>query len=748
MTERKSRTSWLSERYWRKNKLAHSFALLSVIGLAATGIFAVEDGTKLSGSGLSGIFPATPPADLSEGEFAKLDGNWAEWSKSASAAVTDFYSKIDSTDASAQRQALGNLKIKLDVMRRALDDSRYASLHNPLTALHNSLAMRIDLAEATLDTLEFHDVKQTGSKIKARATELQSSIDGLERYVSSIGNGALWLSYFKVEDVKTALAADTQGPAALAAAKASQTNLLGRSYQLDGSQKEFASRPAFEAYANAINLYVSSAAWANADEAMKSLRNEFKSLATAVDAYATTGEKASDLRHAFARVRFVSADGGERVASSLQNRLFNYNLRLLVTEDFLNRLMSQNRQETGPVSDCILGATVSGCQITNTTVNVDLKPSNNTARFDLRLNGHIQSNTQGVTPQATVWTFGNHVFTASKEINFDGDRFSTLPATISVSPNNTTTGVATKFSGIPILGGIANKIAAGEVEKRRGEAESIAASRVQDGVLPRFNSEVDASFASAGDQLNRELFSGLRNAGLFPDSYSYQSTDRLLTMNARLMSKDQIGAGVPESSLMTATGATALLHETVLNNAIDQMGIAGQTLTEAELRAKIEDFLTKALNRPFKFEAPPADQSALPADEKPGEEEKSLSAIIFAPTDPIRLRVVDGELQIVIRAGFKREGQDDIPTREITVPISFDVEGTKINARRGNVIVAAAEGQGGGIQINAVVRKKIQSVLPDRAVDSKIELKAPDKTVVAYVTKIRLVDGWVAISID
>ena len=748
MTERKTRATWVSERYWRKNKLAHSFALLSVIGLASTGIFAVEETAKVSGAGLSGIFPATPPADLSEGEFAKLDGNWAEWSKGAAATVADFYSKIESTDAAAQRQALGNLKVKLDVMRRALDDSRYASLHNPLTALYNSLSTRIELAESTLDTLEFHDAKQTSGKIKTRATELQSSIDSLERYLSTIGNGSLWISYFKVDEVKSALAADPQGAAALAAAKVSQANLLGRAYLLDGSQKEFATRPIFEAYANAINLYVSAAAWSNADEATKALRNEFKSLATAVDTYASTGEKASDLRHAFARVRFVSVDGGERVASSLQKRLFNYNLRVLVTEDFLNRLMSQNRQESGPVSDCVLGATVSGCQVTDTSVNVDLKPSNTTARFDLRLNGHIQSNTQGVTPQATVYTFGNHVFTATKEINFDGDRFTTMPATISVSPHNTTTGITTQLSGIPILGGIANRIAAGQVEAKRGVAEQIAASRVQEGVLPRFNSEVDRSFASAGDQLNRELFSGLRSANLFPDSYSYQSTDRLLTMNARLMSNDQIGADVPESSLLTATGATALLHETVLNNAVDQMGIAGQTLSEADLRAKIESFLTKALNRPFKFEAPPTDPNALPADEKPGDEEKSLSAIIFAPTDPIRLRIVDGELLIVIRAGFKREGQDDIPMREITVPIAFDVDGTKINARRGNVIVAAAEGQGGGIQINAVVRKKIQSVLPDRVVDGKIEFKAPEKTFVAYVTKIRLVDDWVSVSID
>jgi hypothetical protein len=297
------------------------------------------------------------------------------------------------------------------------------------------------------------------------------------------------------------------------------------------------------------------------------------------------------------------------------------------------------------------------------------------------------------------------------------------------------------MSGIPIIGRIAQRIATDQVEAKRGEAESIAAGRVQDNVLPRFNQDVDRSFAEQGDKLNREVFSGLRATKLFPDTYNYQSTDQLMTMNARVMSPHQIGGDLPDSRLMSVTGATALVHETALNNAIDQMDLAGQTVTEAELKAKLEAFLTKALNRPYKFQA----EAPVEATD---EEEKALNGIIFAAVDPIRIRVTNDELTIVIRAGFKQEGKEDIPTREITVPISLEAAGNQILAKRGNVIVAAAEGQGGGVAINAVVRKKIQSVLPDRAVDSKIELKTPEKIVIAHVTKIKLVDGWLVINID
>ncbi|RLS75367.1 MAG: hypothetical protein DWI02_12570 [Planctomycetota bacterium] len=741
MSNQMNRASWMSERFWRRSRLAQSAALLGVLALAATGTFAVEEASRVVGNGLGGIFSTTPPEDLSAEEFAKLDGNWSEWSKGTAEAVTDFYAKLETSDAATQRKSLSNLKIKQDVMRRALNDSRYDSLRGPLTSLYNSLTLRIDFAEAALDTLDLDGKQIAASKTRVRSSSLLSSIQNLENYLASVGNGSLWLTYFHIPELKSALSADPEGPAGLAAAAKTQMHLMTRNTALDASQKAFTNHGTFQSLSSTLDQYVAAVRWTNPAEATEKLRADLKSLSTALDTYASSGEKAGELRDSFARARYDAPDNGDRLASTLQKHLFNYNLRVLVSEAFLNRLMSQNRVEQGPVNDFILGANVYGNQITNTAVDVDLKPSSNTVRFDLRLNGNINSNTQGVTPQATVYTIGNHTFNARKEINFDGQTFSTMPATIAVSPRNTTTGISTQMSGIPIIGRIAQRIATDQVEAKRGEAESIAAGRVQDNVLPRFNQDVDRSFAEQGDKLNREVFSGLRATKLFPDTYNYQSTDQLMTMNARVMSPHQIGGDLPDSRLMSVTGATALVHETALNNAIDQMDLAGQTVTEAELKAKIEAFLTKALNRPYKFQA----ETPVEATD---EDEKALNGIIFAAVDPIRIRVTNDELTIVIRAGFKQEGKEDIPTREITVPISLEAAGNQILAKRGNVIVAAAEGQGGGVAINAVVRKKIQSVLPDRAVDSKIEIKTPEKIVISHVTKIKLVDGWLVINID
>ena len=731
-------TQAMRPQYWRGRNWARGLAALGVVAGVVTGTWAVEEATKSELPGLKGILSNVAPAALSVEEFAKLDGTWTEWSQGAAAAVADFYTKLDSSDSKGQRAALDLLKRKLDVMQRAISDAKFASLHDPLNVLHNRLARRIDLAEATLDTIEMDPVAARAANLAKAGQAVTASVNGLQKYLSGIGGGGPWLAYVKADQLSAALAKGADSEAAIAAAKLGQEKIAGRATLTAEDQKQFLGRPAFVAYEAAVDQYLTVANWQAPADATEQLRGQLKALFDATDAYAESRAKedAGKVRAAYAAIRKLAPDGGERLSAVLQKYLFNYNSRIVASEEFLNRLLSDARTENGQVVDNILGAQVSGHQTTSTTVGVDLRPSPNTARFDLALSGTIQSNTVGVTSQATVQTSGYHTFLAAKGVTFDGQKFSTSPATISVNPRNTTTGISTNAGGF-LFAGIARDIASQEVEARRGQAEAIAASRIQDRVLPKFNEEVDRSFSDATAKIEKEVFAGLRAAGLYPDAITYQSTDSALRVNSRLMGAGELGADVPHSGLASDRGATVMLHESAINNSIDRMELAGQTLNDTELRAKLEAFLSKALNRAVKLDA------VKPAAEDE-DEAKSLSAIAFAPADPMRVRLEGGELVLVIRAGFKQEGKDDIPVREIVVPIAFEVKGKQIIATRGNV----AFPEGGGLATNGVIRKKIQSVLPDRTLEGKVDIKGPKKTVTAHVSRIKVADGWIAITVN
>ena len=730
-------TQAMRPQYWRGRNWARGLAALGVVAGVVTGTWAVEEAAKSAAPGLKGILSNAAPAALTAEEFAKLDGNWTEWSQGAAAAVADFYAKLDSLDAKGQRASLDVLKRKLDVMQRAISDAKFASLHDPLIALHNRLARRVDFAEATLDTLEMDPLVARAANLAKAGQAVTTAVNGLQSYLSGIAGGGPWLAYVKADQLRAELAKGAGSEAAVAAAQLGKEKIAGRATLTAEDQKQFLGRPAFIAYETAVNQYLAVATWQAPADAAEQLREQLKALFDATDAYAETRAKedAGKVRAAYAALRKLAPDAGERLSAVLQKYLFNYNTRIVASEEFLNRLLSDARTENGQVVDNVLGAYVTGNQTTSTTVGVDLRPSPNTARFNLALSGTIQSNTVGVTSQAQVQTSGYHTFQAAKGVTFDGQRFTTSPATISVQPHNTTTGISTNVGGL--FAGMAQKIASQEVESRRGQAEAIAASRVEERVLPKFNEEVDRSFADATAKIEKEVFAGLRAAGLYPDAITYQSTDTTLRVNSRLMGTGEMGADLPHSGLASDRGATVMLHESAINNSIDRMELAGQTLNDTELKAKLEAFLSKALNRAVKL-----DTVKVAVEE--GDEAKSLSAISFAPADPLRVRLEGGELVLVIRAGFKQEGKEDIPVREIVVPIAFEVKGKQIVATRGNV----AFPEGGGLATNGVIRKKIQSVLPDRTLDGKVEIKGPNKTVPAQVSRIKVADGWIAITVN
>lgn len=712
------------------------FSTGALAGLAmGSWAFGNQDATP---EGLRGILPASVPTRLGSDVLTELGPNWESWSENTTAIVDKFFALEG--DIAAQKAALDGLKARLEIVDKSLADARYSSIFGPLGTLRGELSRTIEFSNLVFETLAIDPVKAREQSIATHQQAAIKSYDSLKQSLARIPGGEAWLPFIKGSELGSALSGNNTD-AAVAAAKVTIERLTGTEKIQNESQKAFLSRPEFGALKTALESFVSSAAAPTDPVDKEKLRSILASLASAIRNVEEdpSTETSAALRDVAKTVKNTVPGGGEALLAFIQKNYLNYNLRIVASETFLNKLMSDARTESGGVRDFILGANVGGAQTTTTQVGVNLKPSPNTARFDITLNGVVVSNTTGVTSEATINTYGQHTFYATKDINFDGEKFTTAPALISVRPNNTTTGISTRYSGSFLFGGYADRVAAGEVAARRPQAEAIAAQRVRERVLPQFNSEVDSSMAEAGKKLDSELTSGLKKAGLYPDARTYQTTDTELRISSRLMEANEVGGNVPPANFLTATkGATLLLHESLLNNSIDRMNFAGKTYTEEEFRQEIERFLSTALGREVK----------LPAQDKgESEEAKKGNAFVFAKEDPIRFRANSGALTMVLRTGFKSADREEIPVSEITMPLNFVVSGPAINITRGTISVADVEGDL-GIATKGVIRKKIQDALPDRTVDSKFKLEGPKKSVFANVTKIAVVDGWVILDVQ
>ncbi len=686
-------------------------------------------------AGLRGILPEGVPVELT-GTIAALPDNWKDWGTALSSELTALYEAPDA-DVAAQRQAISKLRLRMESARQYAANPQYRSILNVLVSISGGLKRRLETAEAVLDTLE-RGPELRSEKVGAARKRVAREAQSLNAYLGKVRNGSSWGKYLKVGEVQHAVGqSDPSDPGQLVEA---QSRLKDKNTLADAKARDFLSRPQFAGYEQAVDGYLSALATPSPAANNPELRSRLKELMAALEDYesAHAGAAAATARKAFDAIRPHAPDGGEKLGLALRDNYFNYNLRVVASEAYLNKFVGQSRDESGPVRDFILGADVHGSQFTHTNVRLNLVPSGSNAQFDLTAEGQVSSNTQGYTDQATISTSGNHSFVAAKRIAFDGDRFWTYPARINVSAHNTTTGAETNM--IFPFRRFANGIAMGKAEELRGESEAIAASRVQDRVLPQFNSEVDKEFGGFNPDIT-ERMSALRDLNLYPDAQSYSTTDSELKVATRLMAASELGGSEPSPALYLGRGLTVLMHDSLMNNYADRLELAGKSLTDDEIKAKIEAQLSKVLGREVKF----SDKQPAAADES------NIKTIVFDKVDPLRMHADDGTLVLTLRAGFKQEGKEDIPTQVITLPLKFSVDMKSIIVEPANISIEAAEKSASPAQQLAragVIRKKLESAFPRREIDRVHRIKKKKINTVTAVTRIRALDCWLSISYE
>ncbi|MFK7779293.1 MAG: hypothetical protein QM501_14400 [Gimesia sp.] len=505
-------------------------------------------------------------------------------------------------------------------------------------------------------------------------------------------------------------------------------------------QRKFFNRKQFKGLEKSVNAFLAQTKPGAAKVDLSKVRQQLKTLVINLEEYEDTqsSKNAFEVRKAYAHLRKELEGGLAPLTAALRNGYFNYNLRVMVAEDFINRLINDSTSESGPVLDCILGAYVTGNQETTTEIGVDFKPSDSTLRFDLTLSGVTNSSTSGTTSQATIYTEGHHQFWGGKEINFNGDVFSTQPAWVQVDANNTTVGASTKLDRIPLLSKLGRKMAYRRTEQLRGETEAIAAQRVRDRVRPRFNEEVDDRITRANEMVDGEFNKRLKDNGLFPSARSFASTDSHLYIRTRLMDTGELAANSPPLTISAKDSVVIQLHESVLNNSLSRMGLEGRKISDQDLITEFENALFDVLDRKVKLERPPVDP------------DKGPNILAFDKTDPIRVEISDNSLKLILRCGFEQKGETAVPTQIITVPLKFNVTEGKIKITRGKIkssAVVKPKRIASQIARAGVVRKKMEKAFPHRVENAEVKAKLENRNVYLHITGIDANDGWLTITI-
>lgn len=719
-------------------------AILVTITFVASATLGFDDAEPDSkASGLSGVLPDQVPDDLSAEAFSVLEGNWQEWGEQTAAEVAGLYE--DGLDDKGQRERIEQLKSKLRVMKLALADNRYQTIFDSLVSLHGRLVRRVEMADAALDTVQLNPAAAKIARLNTARKNVEDALAQLDNYLSPLANGNGWLQYVRVNEIRQILNQSEQPDSPAPVLVLVQQRFKGKAKLQQADQRAFLEKEQFTELEESLDNYLQVAREVDKPSDNMELRIQLAELLNAVESYerSSSASDSKRARKAFARIRSLAPDGGDRIGDALRSHYFNYNMRIVASEKLISKLIGAKRVDNGPVVDFILGAQVRGNQTTNTVVAVDLKPSDSGIRFQIVLDGTTHSTTTGTTEQATIYTSGVHRFLARKEVIFDGVKFATKPASISVNANNHTTAARTSYSSMPIFGGIFDGIAMRAARKKRPESEAIARQRVSSHVLPEFNREVDKNFKDANVQLEEKLNQPLRELSLYPSAMSFRSTDNELSVKTRLMTEGELAGDTPISKLTTDSGVVLHLHESLLNNSLDRLNLAGRTVTEDQVVKEVEDALSRALGRELEESTEKSESDVA----------KDPTTLIFPDSDPIRISVTDGGLSLVIRAGLKQEeGKEDIPTQMITVPLTFTIVGDNIVISRGSIAVAPVERpKSNFVQIAraGIVRRKIEAALPPREIDRHIDIEREgQKPLKLSLTTLKSLDGWLSIAFE
>lgn len=702
--------------------------LLVAVATAAWGFDAQE------APDLSTVFPSRVPRGLRDNDWAVLNGNWEQWSQETADAVASFY---DAQDSAARKAALERLHVKLHTMETALADPAYSMIYPELAGLHGQLARRVAIADAVFAMT--NPEADRAAQVSAAYDGVADSLETLREDLQGIPGGSAWLPYVKAEDLAAVVADNDSSEKARDILATAHGKIVGRE-GLTAEQSEFLDRPDFAGLGTAIETAIGALNWSPPEGYEKKLVGQLSQLVQSIEQYEEDGgsEAAAAVRAHYNTIRDMNPAAAEPLSHAMRNSYFNYNVRITASEGLMRRFASEHRTEPGSINEPVGEAWVSGYSCTYTNASVDLKPNSRVAQLDIVVDGTVQARTTANASQAVVYGGSTGRFRAVKPVLFDGHNFTLDPTRVSANVSTYANDVDAKV--FFLFRPIADAIAAGEVARRKPQNDAIARSRVVSQVSQQLDTEVDDRFANASTKLEADVYGPLRELGWYPDAISMSTTETELLARARLMEPTELAASAPSwSPVVPSEGIVIQVHQSALDNGAARMDIAGRTMTGADLRAELENRLKKLFGENFELKGG--------GEEAPATEPAPENIFVFDKVDPLRFEIGDGNVSVIMRTGLKREGEEDIDTHILTIPLSFHVEGDKIVMQRSdNVRVVPAPGVARNIPQQGIMRRNIEDAITERTLDSELKVEQEGKTVVLHINDIQAIDGWVTVS--
>jgi len=436
------------------------------------------------------------------------------------------------------------------------------------------------------------------------------------------------------------------------------------------------------------------------------------------------------LADAMQSLRFSEHEEQAAVSQTIGLHYRNANLRLAVSEDFINRMMPKQTLIEKPVRQSILGADTRGASQVLTKLKVDFIRDPSALKIALNLDGDISSKTKSSRQGATFYNTSIANVNAVREVTLSthGLEINGRPATVESS--DSLRKFSTDWDSLPILGDMVRHFAHHEFVQARPIAKLIMQKTIATQTDAEFDSQLQEKVRSAELQFNKRLIGPLQSLDLQPMVVDMQTTDTRLIVRYRLASSDQLSAYTSRPIAPGDSQLSIQVHQSTFNNTVSRVVEGDRDWTMQELSDKISDLLQQP-RRPLPADAP-SDVTAR-----------------FEGARPITVEFEDGRLWLTLRiATLVQPGRIHLTNFIIRTSYLPTVDGLQAELNRDGVI--SIDGYKLATRERVPLRAIFTKVFSNRAsipMVSEELLRDPRASGLA-VSQLVLNDGWLGMALS
>ncbi len=327
------------------------------------------------------------------------------------------------------------------------------------------------------------------------------------------------------------------------------------------------------------------------------------------------------------------------IGDRLDQHYRNANFRVAVSGNLINRLMPGPERNCQSVNEQIMGMPVWGDSSTFTRVRVRLVPDPHNIRLGVEAWGRVNAQTTTASGPVHVHSDSQSDFVVRKLLLLDEEGLKAKRTFVEAHSASDLVGIDSDFDRIPIVRGIVRNIAEREHHAIHDDALRVTETKVATSARARFDAQVVPRIQNAASSFYQELWEPLVKLGLEPTTIARQTTQLRAVTRLRVGNELQLTAHTARPRAPANSWASMQIHETVLNNGLQQLELDGKTMTLEELYRHIAG----RLDRPVK-QIP----DTMPANVH----------VTFAAEDAVRVRCEDGQATLTLALATVRKGKN------------------------------------------------------------------------------------------